>query len=137
MLSSRSRTVVKASGHMKLFVGNLSYDVSEDELREAFTEFEPLVEFYRPHDRETGKPRGFAFVTLSYREKGEAAIAALNDKRLGGRELKVNEAEDRRAKGPYRSNSSNNEDEATLGNLPRVDDRPTGKDGQKVRYKSI
>lgn len=121
---------------MKLFVGNLSYDVTEEELREAFSEFEPLLEFYRPHDRETGKPRGFAFVTLADREKGEAAIAALNDKRLGGRELKVNEAEDRRNRPPSRSNHSN-EDEATLGNLPRVDDRPMGKDGNKVRYKSI
>ena len=75
---------------MKLFVGNLSYDLSEDEIREAFSEFEPLVEFYRPHDRETGKPRGFAFITLADREKGDAAIAALNNKRMGGRELKVN-----------------------------------------------
>ena len=121
---------------MKLFVGNLSYDVTEEELREAFSEFEPLLEFYRPHDRETGKPRGFAFFTVADREKGEAAIAALNDKRLGGRELKVNEAEDRRNRAPSRSNHSN-EDEATLGNLPRVDDRPMGKDGNKVRYKSI
>jgi RNA recognition motif-containing protein len=121
---------------MKLFVGNLSYDLSEDEIREAFAEFEPLVEFYRPHDRETGKPRGFAFITLADREKGEAAIAALNNKRMGGRELKVNEAEDRRDRAPVRNNSYG-EEEATLGNLPRVDDRPVGKDGQKVRYKSI
>ena len=126
---------MKALRHMKLFVGNLSYDVSEDELREAFSEFEPLLEFYRPHDRETGKPRGFAFVTLVDRDKGEAAIAALNNKRLGGRELKINEAEDRRNRPPTRSNHG--DDDVTLGNLPRVDDRPVGKDGQKVRYKSI
>jgi|GEM_PF-437980 RNA recognition motif-containing protein len=136
MLVWYGRTCGEPTRYMKLFVGNLSYDVSEDELREAFAEFEPLVEFYRPHDRETGKPRGFAFVTLADREKGEAAIAALNDKRLGGRELKVNEAEDRRNRAPARSNHSG-DDETTLGNLPRVDDRPMGKDGNKVRYKSI
>ena len=120
MLVWYGRTCGEPTRYMKLFVGNLSYDVSEDELREAFAEFEPLVEFYRPHDR----------------EKGEAAIAALNDKRLGGRELKVNEAEDRRNRAPARSNHSG-DDETTLGNLPRVDDRPMGKDGNKVRYKSI
>ena len=136
MLVFHGRTCGETTRYMKLFVGNLSYDVSEDELREAFAEFEPLVEFYRPHDRETGKPRGFAFVTLADREKGEAAIAALNDKRLGGRELKVNEAEDRRNRPAARSNHSG-DDETTLGNLPRIDDRPTGKDGNKVRYKSI
>jgi len=121
---------------MKLFVGNLSYDLGDDELREAFAEFEPLLDFHRPHDRETGKPRGFAFVTVADEEKGAAAIAALNNKRLGGRELKVNEAEDRRGPAPTRSHRPD-DDDPTVGRLPRIDNRPVGKDGQKVRYKSI
>lgn len=121
---------------MKLFVGNLSYDLSDGELRAAFAEFEPVLEFHRPQDRETGKPRGFAFVTLADDEKGAAAIAALNNKMLGGRELKVNEAEDRRGFTPVRSHRQDNDD-PTVGALPRIDNRPVGKDGQKVRYKSI
>lgn len=121
---------------MKLFVGNLSYDVSDSELRAAFAEFEPVLEFHRPQDRETGKPRGFAFVTLADEEKGMAAIEALNNKSLGGRELKVNEAEDRRGFTPVRPRRHEEED-VTEGTMARVDDRPRGKDGQRVRYKSI
>ncbi|MEM6279427.1 MAG: RNA-binding protein [Verrucomicrobiota bacterium] len=63
---------------MKLFIGNLSYDTSESELREVFSEFEPILELVRPINRETGQPRGFAFITLKDDETGEEAIEALN-----------------------------------------------------------
>ena len=121
---------------MKLFIGNLSYDLSDEELRAAFAEFEPVLEFHRPQDRETGKPRGFAFVTLADDEKGAAAIEALNNKQLGGRELKVNEAEERRGFIPSRPRRQD-DDDPTTGSLPRIDNRPVDKNGQKVRYKSI
>lgn len=81
---------------MKLYIGNLSYDTSEAELREFLTPFEPIVDLHMPIDRETGRPRGFAFVTLSSRELGEAAVAQLDGAELGGRNLRVREAEERR-----------------------------------------
>ncbi|MCB1064096.1 MAG: RNA-binding protein [Verrucomicrobiae bacterium] len=120
---------------MKLYIGNLSYDTGEAELREALTEFEPIMEIYFPMDRESGRPRGFAFVTLADREKGEAAMEALDGKEIAGRRLKVNEAEDRRQGGgaPRRSPM---EDPMEL-ETSRKDDRPTLKDGTKVRYKGI
>lgn len=139
---------------MKLFVGNLSYDTTEAEVREFFADFEPIIDFHRPNDRETGQPRGFAFVTLADRETGEKAIEALNDKDLGGRQVRINEAEERRNRGPqggsghFRQDKSERprnpvmDDEAvsaaaTRGSSHRIDDRPIGKDGKKVRYKGI
>ncbi|MEX2580564.1 MAG: hypothetical protein WD342_16010 [Verrucomicrobiales bacterium] len=120
---------------MKLFVGNVSYDTTEPELRAVFEPFEPILEFHRPRDRETGQPRGFAFVTLASREMGEAAIEQLNESTLGGRTLRVNEAEDRGSRPPARRMAP--EDDITSGLAKPVDDRPTDKKGNKVRYKSI
>ncbi len=119
---------------MKLFVGNLSYEMTEEEVRELFTPYEPILDFHRPRDRESGRPRGFAFVTLASRESGEQAIAELNDREVAGRQLKVNEAEDRRDFRPAPKYSPT-EDISTRPK--RVDDRPVGKDGKKVRYKGI
>lgn len=122
---------------MKLFVGNLSFDASVAEVRELFAEFEPIHDFHRPNDRETGKPRGFAFVTLNDRETGEKAIAALDGKELNGRAIRISEAEERGASGPPRQASPKESDDLTSAEAPRRDDRPIGKDGKKVRYKAI
>lgn len=84
---------------MKLYIGNLSYDTSEVELREFLSPFDPILDLHMPLDRETGRPRGFAFVTLSSRDAGEAAVAQLDGSELGGRNLRVREAEDRRPAG--------------------------------------
>lgn len=84
---------------MKLYIGNLSYETSEIELREFLANFEPIVDLHMPLDRETGRPRGFAFVTLSSRDAGEAAVAQLDGAELSGRNLRVREAEDRRTEG--------------------------------------
>ena len=84
---------------MKLYIGNLSYDTTETDLREFLAAYEPIVDLHMPVDRETGRQRGFAFVTLSSREMGEGAVAQLDGTDLGGRNLKVREAEDRRAGG--------------------------------------
>jgi cold-inducible RNA-binding protein len=81
---------------MKLYIGNVSYDTTERELRDALAPFEPLVDFYYPLDRESGRPRGFAFVTLSDREAGEEAIRTLDGFEIAGRKLRVSEAEERR-----------------------------------------
>jgi len=80
----------------KLYVGNLSYTTTEDSLRTAFAANGRTVkEVAIPSDRETGRPRGFAFVTMGSDADAKAAIAALDGKDLDGRSLKVNEAQDR------------------------------------------
>jgi RNA recognition motif-containing protein len=80
----------------KLYVGNLSYTTTEDSLRAAFAANGRTVkEVAIPNDRETGRPRGFAFVTMGSDADAKAAIAALDGKDLDGRSLKVNEAQDR------------------------------------------
>lgn len=120
---------------MKLFIGNLSYETSTQDLRDALSEHEPILEIQRPHDRETGKPRGFAFVTFESREAGETAMEALDGTSLDGRELRVNEAED---KGPRRRPAERSSRVSMdVDDIQRVDDRPVGPDGKKVRYKSI
>ena len=80
----------------KLYVGNLSYDTTEDELRSAFgQDGRQVAEVAIVMDRETGRPRGFAFVTMASDEDGAAAIAAWDGQPLSGRTLRVNEAQDR------------------------------------------
>ncbi|MEO0413661.1 MAG: RNA-binding protein [Verrucomicrobiota bacterium] len=81
---------------MKLYMGNLPFSFSEADLREVLEPFAPIVDVHLPIDRETGNPRGFAFVTLSSRELGEQAIEALNGAEIGGRNARVSEAEERR-----------------------------------------
>lgn len=76
----------------RLFVGNLSWDVSENALQEAFSQHGPVNEVKVVMDRDTGKPRGFAFVTMGTKEAAEAAIKAMNGSELQGRALTVNEA---------------------------------------------
>ena len=77
----------------RLFVGNLSYNTAEDDLQSAFTPY-GVTDVHMPTDRMTGRPRGFAFVTVDDGQ-AEAAIAAFNDKDFGGRSLTVNEAQPR------------------------------------------
>ena len=119
---------------MRLFIKNLSDDTSEQELRGALEAYGPVVEFHRPLDRDTGRPRGFAFVTLGSMKAGDKAIAGLDGSELGGRKLTVKEAEERRARhpadGPPRAS-------VKVDKLKRVDDRPLGPDGKRVRYKGI
>lgn len=80
---------------MKLYIGNLPYETSEVELREFLSDYEPIVDLHMPLDRDTGRARGFAFVTLSNREVGEAAIENLDGADCNGRPARVREAEDR------------------------------------------
>jgi RNA recognition motif-containing protein len=80
---------------MNIYVGNLSYDMSEEALREAFAEFGDVTSAKILSDRETGRSRGFGFVEMPNQSEGEAAIAQLNGKDVGGRALRVNEARPR------------------------------------------
>src|SRR5262252_273623 len=79
----------------KLFVGNLDFKVTENELQNAFAAHGTVVEASLVTDRETGRPRGFGFVTMSSPEEAQKAIDALNGKELGGRALNVNLARPR------------------------------------------
>jgi RNA recognition motif-containing protein len=76
----------------KLYVGNLSFKTTEDGLRTTFGQFGSVTDVYVANDRETGRPRGFAFVTMSTPAESEAAIAKMNGADLDGRALTVNEA---------------------------------------------
>jgi cold-inducible RNA-binding protein len=79
----------------KLFVGNLDFKVTENDIHDAFAAHGTVVEANLVTDRTTGRPRGFAFVTMSTPEEAQKAIAALDGKDLGGRALKVNVAQPR------------------------------------------
>jgi RNA recognition motif-containing protein len=77
---------------MKLYVGNLSFDTTEADLRDIFEQFGTVRETRVITDRETGRSRGFAFVTMGNDAEGQAAIATLHGKQFAGRTITVNEA---------------------------------------------
>lgn len=80
---------------MNIFVGNLAHDLTEDELRDAFSSYGTVARATIVKDRMTGQPRGFGFVEMATREAAEAAIAEMNGKELHGRPLTVNVAKPR------------------------------------------
>ncbi|HYF14133.1 MAG TPA: RNA-binding protein [Phycisphaerales bacterium] len=80
---------------MKLYVGNLSFNTSESQLREVFAAHGEVTSASLVMDRDTGRPRGFGFVEFKSAEQGQAAINALNGKNVDGRDLTVNEAKPR------------------------------------------
>lgn len=75
-----------------IFVGNLDFNTSEDELRKLFETYGQVDRVSIMTDRDTGRSRGFGFVEMASAEDGEKAIAALNGSQIGGRTLNVNEA---------------------------------------------
>jgi hypothetical protein len=83
----------------KLYVGNLPFTASEDEIRELFERHGAVDKVSVITDRETGRPRGFAFVEMAEGANADAAIQALDGRDFGGRSLRVNEAQDRRGGG--------------------------------------
>jgi RNA recognition motif-containing protein len=94
---------------MSLYVGNLSYDVEENDLKEVFVDYGTVNRVQIPTDRETGRKRGFAFVEMGAEAEEDAAIEALDGAEWMGRSLKVNKAkpkEDRGSSGGRRGDSS-------------------------------
>lgn len=83
----------------KLYVGNLPFTTTEDELRELFERHGGVASVNVITDRETGRPRGFAFVEMEDASAAETAMRALDGSDLGGRNLRVNEAQERRGGG--------------------------------------
>ena len=101
----------------KLYVGNLSYETTEDELRSLFTQVGTVSEVALIKDRDSGRSKGFAFVTMSSQEEANKAIEQFNGKSMGSRELTVNIARPREERprsnydsnqrgGGYRNNNS-------------------------------
>jgi RNA recognition motif-containing protein len=82
-----------------IFVGNLSFNTSEDELRQMFEPFGQVDRVSIMTDRDTGRSRGFGFVEMTSNEDGEKAIAGLNGSQVGGRTLNVNEARPKTERG--------------------------------------
>ncbi|HST52150.1 MAG TPA: RNA-binding protein [Pyrinomonadaceae bacterium] len=87
---------------MKLYVGNLSFQTSSNELQELFAQAGTVESANVVEDRDTGRSRGFGFVEMSSKEEGQAAIAQLNGKEVNGRALTVNEARPREDRGGNR-----------------------------------
>src|ERR1700683_4972094 len=86
-----------------LFVGNMNFQTTESELSELFKAFGQVTRVHVAMDRETGRARGFAFVEMPNDEEAAKAIAGLDGKEVGGRNLKVNEARPRGESGPPRT----------------------------------
>src|ERR671916_3517309 len=84
---------------IKLYVGNLSFQTSSEDLRELFSQAGTVESASVVEDRDTGRSRGFGFVEMATREEGEAAIQQFNGKEFGGRALTVNEARPREDRG--------------------------------------
>ena len=104
----------------KLFVGNLSFDTTENDLQDAFAAFGTVSEANLMMDRMTNRPRGFAFITMSSGEEAQKAIDGLNGQSLGGRALTVNVAKPR--------------EERTGGGGGRREFRVSGSGGGRDRY---
>lgn len=88
---------------MKLYVGNLSFETSTDNLQQLFAEAGTVESASIIEDRETGRSRGFGFVEMSSKEEGTAAIAQFNGREVNGRALNVNEAKPRENRNGGRS----------------------------------
>jgi len=90
---------VKNQMSMKLYVGNLSFDTTSNDLQTLFAQAGTVESVSLIEDRETGRSRGFGFVEMQTKEEGAAAIQKFNGQEVGGRSLKVNEAKPRENRG--------------------------------------
>ncbi len=85
---------------MNIYIGNLPYSISEDELRELFAAHGEVKNASIIMDRESGRSKGFGFVEMPDKAQGESAISALNESNVQGRNVRVNEARPRPDRGP-------------------------------------
>jgi RNA recognition motif-containing protein len=91
---------------MKMYVGNLSFETTENDLQDLFEQHGTVNEVHLMMDRFTAKSRGFAFVTMNDNAQASAAMSALNGREVNGRTLTVNEARPREERSRPRSNNS-------------------------------
>ncbi len=94
---------------MSIYVGNLPFEVDQEDVVEVFTEYGKIKRVHLPMDRETGKKRGFAFVEMETPEQESAAIAALDGAQWMGRELKVNQAREKEPRSSFAGGNRNRE----------------------------
>jgi|SRR6185503_4616895 len=92
---------------MKIYVGNLSFKTSSEDLQKLFSQAGTVESATVIEDRETGRSRGFGFVEMASKEAGETAIAQFNETEVDGRALKVNEAKPREPRSGFGGNGSN------------------------------
>ncbi|MCL5110742.1 MAG: RNA-binding protein [Chloroflexi bacterium] len=85
----------------RLYVGNLPYTASEDEIRRLFEQAGNVDSVYLPTDRQTGQPRGFGFVEMTNSSDAENAIRMYDGYTIGGRQIRVNQAREREDRGGY------------------------------------
>ena len=93
---------------MSIYVGNLAYEINQEDLNEVFTEYGTVKRVHIPTDRETGRKRGFAFVELESEANEDKAIQALDRAEWMGRELKVNKARPRENRSSFAGSYRNN-----------------------------
>jgi RNA recognition motif-containing protein len=119
----------------KLFVGNLNFQTTKDQLEALFAEAGELVDVFLPLDRNTGKPRGFAFVEYADEANAVAAVEKFNGHDLGGRALRVNEAAERPARPPrapsFRGPSGGGNGGGDGGGFYGPSDRPSRPKGSR------
>jgi len=87
---------------MNIYVGQLPYSMTEDELKEMFVEYGEIASLNLIMDKYSGQSKGFGFIDMPNNSEADTAIKALNKSMLNGREIKVNQAEDRRKKSTFR-----------------------------------
>jgi cold-inducible RNA-binding protein len=95
VIRKKLHNLMKGDNNMKIYVGNLSYDVTEEELKQEFIAYGEVTSVSILSDRISGRPKGFAFVEMATKSEAEAAIAGLNGKTLKERTIVVNEARSR------------------------------------------
>jgi len=98
--SSEFTLKIKVIMSTRLYIGNLSYNTTENQLQDLFTQHGPVTDVDLIMDKFSGRPRGFGFITMETKEGAEAAIQALNGKNVDGRDLMVNEARPREERAP-------------------------------------
>lgn len=96
----RGTKAPRRKNEIKLYVGNISFDTEEEGLRDLFEKYGPVIDLYVPTDQQTGRPRGFAFVSLEP-AMAERAIEEIDNYELDGRFLRVNEAQPKGSRGGY------------------------------------
>ena len=126
---------------VRLFVGNLSFDVTESELRDLFSQVGVVTQIRIPLDRESGRPRGFAFIDLEDRAQADEAMRRLHQQEFKGRALVVNEATAREegSRGPSRGRGGSAPPALPEGDAPPPPDRSRrnyGADAPKANRKA-
>ncbi len=125
--SNGRRPVISA----KIFVGNLNYQTTQNELREFLKEAGEIVDVYLPSDRATGRPRGFAFVEFSSEDEAATAIEKFNGQELGGRPLRLDTAEDRPRRAPSAPSGGFQDSPGWGGDSPGGRGRPSKPKGSR------